>query len=63
MTDAIARRAGAFMRQYRRSHGAIGIPDHLIAGTAHERGLDLATPNVRHFPMFPGLKSPFRLSP
>lgn len=61
-TDAIARRAGEFMRTYRRSHAAIGIPDYLIAATADERGLDLATLNVRHFPMFPDLKAPFDLS-
>lgn len=62
VTEAIARRAGVFMRQYRRSHGAIGTPDYFIAGTVHERGLDLATLNVRHYPMFPGLEPPFRLS-
>ena len=61
VNDAIARRAGEFMRKYRRSHGAIGTADYLIAGTADERGLDMATLNVKHFPMFPGLRAPFAL--
>jgi predicted nucleic acid-binding protein len=59
--DTIARRAGEFMRRYRSSHHAIGLGDYLIAATAEVRGLRLATLNVRHFPMFKGLKAPFRL--
>ena len=59
--DTIARRAGEFMRRYRSSHQTIGLGDYLIAATAEVRGLRLATLNVRHFPMFKGLKAPFRL--
>jgi predicted nucleic acid-binding protein len=62
-TDMIARRAGEFMRQYRRSHNAIGLGDYLIAATADVKGLELATLNVRHFPMFHGLKPPFPAAP
>ena len=32
----------------------------VIAATALEHGLDLATLNVRHFPMFDGLAPPYR---
>jgi predicted nucleic acid-binding protein len=53
--EAIAERAGAFLRHYRMSHG-IDIPDAVIAATAEHHGLRLATLNVRHFPMFPKLK-------
>ncbi len=60
--EGIARRAGALMRTYRRSHGAIGIADYLVAATALERGHELATLNVKHFPMFPRLRAPFRLT-
>ncbi|MDZ4827709.1 MAG: type II toxin-antitoxin system VapC family toxin [Actinomycetota bacterium] len=60
VNELIARRAGELMRRYRRSHGAIGLGDYLIAGTADVRGLDLATLNVRHYPMFKGLRAPFR---
>ncbi|GAA5120744.1 type II toxin-antitoxin system VapC family toxin [Haloechinothrix salitolerans] len=59
VTSLAAGRAGEFIRQYRRSHNGIGIADYLIAGTADVRGLQLATLNVRHFPMFAELKAPF----
>jgi len=61
VTEVVARRAGEFMRTYRRSHSGIGIADYLIAATADVRGAELATLNVRHFPMFAGLRPPFRL--
>lgn len=61
VTELVARRAGEFMRQYRRSHSGIGLPDYLIAATAETRGLMLATLNVRHFPMFTNLKPPFEI--
>lgn len=59
VTDLVARRAGEFMRRYRRSHNGIGLGDYLIAATADVRGANLATLNVRHFPMFDGLAAPF----
>ncbi len=60
-TEIIARRAGDFMRQYRRSHSGIGLGDYLIAATADVKGYQLATLNVRHFPMFENLRAPFPL--
>mgnify|MGYP001240526808 CR=1 FL=1 len=62
VSEVIARRAGEFKRHYGRSHSGIGIADHLIAATVEYHGADLATLNVRHFPMFPDLEPPFRLS-
>jgi predicted nucleic acid-binding protein len=59
VTERIGIRAGEFARAYRGSHRAIGIADYLIAATAAEHGLDLATLNVRHFPMFSGLEPAF----
>lgn len=59
VTDAIARRAGEHMRQYRRSHSNVDVNDYLIAATAELHGLSLATLNVRHFPMMKGLRPPF----
>lgn len=58
-TEIIARRAGDLMRRYRRSHNAIGLGDYLIAATVDVQGLELATLNVRHFPMFEHLQAPF----
>lgn len=59
VTGPAAGRAGEFMRKYRRSPTGIGIADHLIAGTADIRGLQLAILDVRHFPMFDDLTAPF----
>lgn len=59
--ERISWRAAEFMRSYRQPHSGIGLGDYLIAATAAVEGLDLATLNVRHYPMFPGLAPPFRL--
>jgi predicted nucleic acid-binding protein len=59
VTLPIARRAGEFMRTYRRSHSGIGLGDYLVAATAERLGLEVATLNVRHFPMFADLRPPF----
>lgn len=59
VTEVIARRAGELMRVHRRSHSGIGLGDYLIAATAAVGGFELATLNVRHFPMFSGLAPPF----
>ncbi|MBX9925545.1 MAG: PIN domain-containing protein [Hyphomicrobiaceae bacterium] len=50
----IAENAGAHLRHSRSSH-AFGIADAIIAATAKNRGLLLATLNVKHVPMFRGL--------
>ena len=57
----VAWQAGELRRRYRRSHHTIGIADYLIAATAQVNGCELATCNVRHFPMFEGLAAPFEL--
>jgi predicted nucleic acid-binding protein len=62
VTDRVAWRAAEFMRTYRRSHQAVGLGDFLIAATADLDGLDLATLNVRHFPMIGGLEAAFSVS-
>lgn len=55
----ISRRGGELGRQYRQSHASLGIVDFLIAATAQLLGAELVTANVRHYPMFPGLKAPY----
>lgn len=60
VTEVIARRAGELRREWHASPVAIGTADYLIAGTADVLGARLATLNVKHFPMFEGLKAPFR---
>lgn len=59
VTRQIGWQAAQFTREYRRSHSAIGLADYLIAATVSTEGLELATLNVKHFPMFPGLERPF----
>lgn len=51
--------AGDYVRQYGPSHGVDPI-DALIAATAKTSSLELATLNLKHFPMFKGLKRPYR---
>ncbi len=59
VNDRVAWRAAELMRAYRRSHAGIGLGDYLVAAVAQTEGCELATLNVRHFPMFPGLRPPF----
>jgi predicted nucleic acid-binding protein len=57
--EPISRRGGELGRRYRRSHKGLSIVDFLIAGTAQLLDAELATANVRHYPMFPGLTPPY----
>lgn len=59
--EPISRRAGSLAHRYRASHSGIEDADYLIAATALELDAELVTTNVRHFPMFPGLKAAYRL--
>jgi len=53
--EDITRRAYYRMKTYARSHGLRTL-DSLIAGTALEEGLTLASKNRKHFQMIGGLK-------
>ena len=55
----VARRAGAFGRTYLPSHRGIDSADLAIAATAAGLEARLLTRNVRRFPMFPDLRSPY----
>lgn len=56
VSDAIARRAGEHLRSFRRSHVGIDLVDYIIGATAELHSADLATLDVKHFPMFEGLR-------
>jgi predicted nucleic acid-binding protein len=60
--EMIARRAGELGRRFCRSHPGLATADLIIAATVEELGLELATLNVRHFPMISGLTAPYPLS-
>lgn len=47
---AIGRQAGAYLRKYSRSHN-LDLGDALIAATALITGAELATRNLKHYPM------------
>lgn len=53
--------AGSLRRRFRASHPGVQTADYLIAGSCVATGLSPATLNVKHFPMFPGLRPPFSL--
>ncbi len=57
---SVADRAAEFARTFRRSHAAIDAIDYLIAATAELHADELLTLNVKHFPMLPGLRAPYR---
>ncbi len=59
VTDAIASRAAEHLRRYRRSQSGIDLVDYVVAATAELHDAELATLNVRHFPMFKGLRPPW----
>ncbi|MBL26691.1 MAG: VapC toxin family PIN domain ribonuclease [Rhodospirillaceae bacterium] len=58
---AVAGLAGDYVREYGPSHNVDPLDplDALIAATAKVHGLDLATLNLKHFPMFGGLSRPY----
>jgi predicted nucleic acid-binding protein len=58
--ETVARRAGELGRRWRRSHPGIGVADLVIAATAEELGAELATRNLKHFPMFESLRAPYQ---
>jgi predicted nucleic acid-binding protein len=58
-TNEIAREAGKFVKQYRPSY-SVEIPDAIIAATSLVSGSQLHTLNVKHYPMFKGLKPPYK---
>ena len=55
----IARLAGSYSLQYRRSHG-VSMPDALIAATARIHRARLVTSNTWHFPMLDDLLVPYQ---
>ena len=60
LNEPISHLAATLMEEHALS-GGLQIPDALIAATARETGSALATANVRHFRVIPGLEvKPFR---
>jgi predicted nucleic acid-binding protein len=59
LDEPIARRAGELGRRWDRHRPGISLADLVIAATAEQVDAELATANVRHFPMFEDLQAPY----
>ncbi|HET6612932.1 MAG TPA: type II toxin-antitoxin system VapC family toxin [Kofleriaceae bacterium] len=57
--EKIAEEAGRLGRQWLPSHHSIDTADLLIAATAIVLKCPLLTLNIKHFPMFPGIRAPY----
>jgi predicted nucleic acid-binding protein len=58
VTLEIAKMGGLYKRNFSKSY-KIGLADAIIAATAKTHKADLKTLNIKHFPMFKGLKPPY----
>jgi predicted nucleic acid-binding protein len=56
---AVAEQADALARSWARSHSGIDAVDYCVAASATVNEMELWTLNVRHFPMFEGLRPPY----
>lgn len=59
VSEAVAEHAGMLANRYLRSHPGVDPVDYVVAATAERAGAELWTLNVKHFPMFPGLRPPY----
>jgi predicted nucleic acid-binding protein len=57
--ESVSEAAGALGRRFLASHPGIDIADLIVAALAKQLDGDLKTTNVKHFPMFKGLKRPY----
>jgi hypothetical protein len=57
--EATSEAAGALGRRYLRSHPGIEVADLLVAALVQQLDAELKTTNLRHFPMFEDLRSPY----
>jgi predicted nucleic acid-binding protein len=59
VTHKLARAGGLYKRDFGKSHG-VGIADAIIAATADFEKAKLKTLNVKHYPMFKGLRPAYK---
>jgi predicted nucleic acid-binding protein len=57
--ESAAEAAAALGRQYLRSHPGIDVADLIVAALVQHLDAELQTTNVKHYPMFRGLKAPY----
>lgn len=56
--DHLAKEGGLIRQKYHPSHG-VGLADALIAATSIDRGAELITFNLRHYPMVEEIRHPY----
>ena len=59
LTSEIAKLGGLYRRDFGKSHG-VGLADAILAATAKAEKAELKTLNVKHYPMFSGLKPTYK---
>ena len=57
--ESMSEAAGALGRRFLSSHPGIEIADLIVAALVQHLDAELKTANVKHFPMFKGLKAPY----
>lgn len=57
--DELAERAGALANRFNPSHPGVDPVDYVIAATVQRFEAIFLTRNIKHFPMFPHLRSPY----
>ena len=57
--ESMSEAAGALGRRFLASHSGIEVADLIVAALAQHLDAELKTTNVKHFPMFKGLRAPY----
>lgn len=57
--EAVSEAAGLLGRRYGRSYPGIEVADLIVAALAQHLDAELRTKNVKHYPMFEGLRPPY----
>ncbi len=56
--ESLSEAAGALGRRFLASHPGIDVADLIVAALVEQLDAELKTTNLKHFPMFKGLKAP-----
>jgi predicted nucleic acid-binding protein len=57
--ESVSEAAGELGRRFLASHPGIDVADLVVAALADQLDGELKTTNIKHFPMFKGLKRPY----
>lgn len=57
--ESVSEAAGALGRRYLRSHPGIEVADLIVTAVAQALDAEIKTTNLKHYPMFKGLKAPY----